>query len=369
MGVAKKDSSLFSNYKRDKYIIFDDAASQGLSGTRPMPRSPFPDGWYFVEKLDKLRKRRLIEKVWMGQEIVAWCDDQGSYCVAKAFCPHMGSHLGPSTGGQIKDGCLVCPFHGFQYNIRGECVATPGAPPPTSARLILFGVVEIAGVLLAWWSSEGKPPSFQLPPVDQTGWSTPRTQGFLLRTHPEFTCENAVDINHLAHVHGYYDHGPLGNVSVDGAHLESVFEFKRKVSVLGIGGLKIDAKAVTHLYGLGYSFVEIHERGLDMFTRLWILVTPIDGVWMELVMVSQVQQSKEQKGPVFLRLGFLPSKLRASVLTRVSLKRQIHDVKQDLLIWSHKSQVDRPILNRLDGEIMTYRRYCRQFYPEVEETG
>lgn len=45
---------------------------------------------------------------------VAWCDDEGRVCVAGAFCPHLGSHMGPTVGGLVRDGCLVCPFHGFQ---------------------------------------------------------------------------------------------------------------------------------------------------------------------------------------------------------------------------------------------------------------
>ena len=56
---------------------------------------PFPEGWYFVASREALRKAVLIQKTWMGKEIVAWCDDSGRVCVARAFCPHLGSSLGP----------------------------------------------------------------------------------------------------------------------------------------------------------------------------------------------------------------------------------------------------------------------------------
>ena len=35
--------------------------------------SPFPEGWYFVASRRELRKAGLIQKTWMGENIVAWC--------------------------------------------------------------------------------------------------------------------------------------------------------------------------------------------------------------------------------------------------------------------------------------------------------
>ena len=86
---------------------------------------PFPEGWYFVTGRESILKQNLIQKTWLGEEIVVWCDEQGTVCVADAFCPHMGSRLGPASGGEVRNGCLVCPFHGFEYDVTGQCVATP----------------------------------------------------------------------------------------------------------------------------------------------------------------------------------------------------------------------------------------------------
>ena len=73
---------------------------------------------------------RLIQKQWLGQDIVAWSDNEGTICVAQSVCPHLGSSLGPAAGGRVRDGHLVCPFHGFTYDVAGNCVATPYAEPP-----------------------------------------------------------------------------------------------------------------------------------------------------------------------------------------------------------------------------------------------
>ena len=51
-------------------------------------------------------------------------------------------------------------------------------------------------------------------------------------------------------------------------------------------------------------------------------------------------------------------------MNKIVSSLQVHDVKQDVVIWSRKQYVPRPRLVRSDGEVMKYRAYCAQFYPE-----
>ena len=169
----------------------------------PLP-SPFPEGWYFVASRKAIQKTRLIRRTWMGENVIAWCDEDGRICVAEAYCPHLGSDLGPAAGGRVRDGRLVCPFHGFEYDATGQCVATPYAPPPRAARLRVFETQEIAGLIFAWWGIDRREPQWHLPTdlSDQTGWS-----GFSICTlrfpgHPQETTENSVDLGHQRYVHG-----------------------------------------------------------------------------------------------------------------------------------------------------------------------
>ena len=326
------------------------------------PAGAFPEGWYFVSALASLRRQRLIEKVWLGQEIVAWCDEEGTVCVAEAYCAHLGSHLGPGVGGRVRRGCLVCPFHGFEYDVTGQCVATPGAAAPANARLKVFETQEIAGMLFAWWSPVGRSPQWRLPALEQDGWGGVGYRAFRLRSHPEYMAENAVDVNHLSHLHGYHETHPVGRVAVDGAHLRSAFDFKRRGRVAGLWAVETSVSAVVNLYGLGYSFVNIHERTIDVHARFWVLTTPVDGTRTDLLLACQLRPLARPKRAV-LGLRFLPVGLRTRLYTQFLLNGQARDVRQDLPIWSHRRYTPRPKLNRLDGEIMVFRRYCRQFYP------
>ena len=176
---------------------------------------PFPEGWYFLTDRKTVTAKKLLERTWMGEEIVIWCDAEGKVCVADAYCPHLGSHLGPRAGGKVRDGCLVCPFHGFEFNASGKCVATPLAPPPPNARLKLYETREIAGMIFAWWGHEGRPPQWRLPDVPQgPEWCGIGYRRLRFRGHPQETAENSVDIAHLRHVHDYDNVYPVGEVEV-----------------------------------------------------------------------------------------------------------------------------------------------------------
>ena len=152
---------------------------------------------------------------------------------------------------------------------------------------------------------------------------------------------------------------------MDGAYLRSDFEFRRKVKLAGLSFLT-DIAAKTHVWGVGYSFVEFHERVSGLCLRQWILATPVDYTHAEMVIVLQVRRWEPgQKWLAALLLKCLPT----SWLPRFFISRVKHDVRQDMTIWESKRYQPLPILSRADGEIMTYRKYCEQFYPEAEDAG
>ena len=324
---------------------------------------PFPEGWYFIATRETLLKEKLIEKTWMGEEIVAWCDDQGRVCVADAYCPHLGSHMGPSVGGSLRDGCLVCPFHGFTFDTTGQCVATPNAAAPKAAKLKLYETREILGMVFAWWGVGGRPPQWELPEEPEGGpkWGRVLTTTLRFRGHPQETTENSVDVEHLEYTHGYHDVESTA-FSIDGAYLKSSFDFKATRRVLGLFDIVADVSAVTHVHGLGFSFVEFHEKSIGMRSRLWVLATPVDGARVAVTLATQVREFR-RPGRFITGLGFLPVWLRHRVMGRLALSEERRYVLQDVVIWERKRYQSPPRLSRADGPIGKYRLYCRQFYP------
>ncbi len=340
-----------------------------LKHADPAMPSPFPEGWYLVASRRALARTGLIAKRWMGIEIVVWADDQGRICVAESYCPHLGAYLGPDGGGAVCGGRLVCPFHGFEFDTSGQCVATPYAAAPRSARLRIFETRELAGMIFAWWSIEGRAPQWGLPDrePEQDDWSPLEVRTLRFPGHPQETTENSVDLAHLRYVHGYDSVEP-DEVTVDGHRLLSRFRFRRECKIGPLTFMNVNIEATAHVYGLGYSFVEVHLREFGLDSRLWVLATPVDGEQIDLSMVSQVPEISSPKRRAAI-LKLLPLRWRARLLNKFFVLLQQHDVQQDLTIWRRKRYRPFPRLCRSDGEITTYRKYCAQFYPAVESSN
>ena len=328
--------------------------------------SPFPEGWYFVASRKAVQKAGLIQKTWMGENIVIWRNDDGRICVAEAVCPHLGADLGPAAGGQVCDGRLVCPFHGYEFDTTGQCVATPFAPAPKTARLRVFETHDVHGLIFAWWGIDGRPPQWTLPtePLEQEGWCDYEITTLRFPGHPQETTENSVDLAHLRYVHGYGNVDRPERMIVDGHRLLSRFSFKRARTIARVASLTFSVSADTHIYGLGYSFVDIREHSIGMNMRLWVLATPVDGRLIDMTLVSQVREIRKPKR-LIVGLGFLPPRFRAPLINRFMAQQQKEDVLQDVVIWGRKQYTSRPRLCRSDGEIMPFRYYCAQFYPET----
>jgi len=331
---------------------------------------PFPEGWYLVTTREALCGENPIEKTWLGEEIVAWRDRRGRVCVADAYCPHLGSHMGPTVGGIVRDGCLVCPFHGFEFDTTGKCVATPNAPAPKAAKLKVYETREVLGMVFAWWGSGGRPVQWELPDDPATGarWSRLRSCTLRFRGHPQETTENSVDVEHLGYTHGYDDVEPAASLAIDGAYLKSCFDFTNVRRIAGLVDIVSEISAVTHVHGLGYSFVEFREKTIGMDARLWVLSTPVDGTSVELTLVTQVREIRKP-GRFVTGLGFLPVRLRHRLMSRLLLAEEKRYVMQDVVIWERKRYRSPPRLCRTDGPIGKYRLYCRQFYPELRSAA
>ena len=90
--------------------------------------SPFPESWYFVTSRKALQKAKLIRKTWTGENIVAWCDDDGRVCVAEAYCPHLDSYLGTPAGGGFAAAASSVPYMAMSTM---QPASAPPLPMPT----------------------------------------------------------------------------------------------------------------------------------------------------------------------------------------------------------------------------------------------
>ncbi|MUG91834.1 Rieske 2Fe-2S domain-containing protein [Scytonema sp. UIC 10036] len=155
--------------------------------------------WYVAMPTKELGKKpKAIEL--FGQSLVAWRDEKGNPVIMDRFCSHMGASL---AIGEIKEGCLQCPFHHWRYDNSGKCVSIPeiDSIPPT-ARQAIYITEERYGYIWIWYGTQT--PLFPMPefPVaDDKQHYMPLYFTFNTKTTVLRILENAYDYRHSVTVH------------------------------------------------------------------------------------------------------------------------------------------------------------------------
>ncbi len=97
------------------------------------------DGFVDIGQVDAIPEKRAIV-VALGAERVAVFRYEGKVSAISNVCRHQGGPLGE---GRIIDGCVTCPWHGYQY--LPECGA---APPPFTEKVPTFRTQVVGGRVL-----------------------------------------------------------------------------------------------------------------------------------------------------------------------------------------------------------------------------
>lgn len=88
-----------------------------------------------------------------GERIAVFRDGEKIYAVANA-CRHQGGPLGE---GRIIGGCIVCPWHGFQYRPEDGC-----SPPPYGEKIATYRTRIVNGRV--WVAPAPQPPGTAMAP-------------------------------------------------------------------------------------------------------------------------------------------------------------------------------------------------------------
>ena len=117
--------------------------------------------WQPAALVDELSGNRPVKPVrLLGEDLVAFKDDKGRYGLIGRHCPHRGTDL---AYGRLEDGGLRCAFHGWLFDVNGQCLQTPAEPDNSNLcaniRQKSYPVVERSGILFAYLGA-GEPPAF-----------------------------------------------------------------------------------------------------------------------------------------------------------------------------------------------------------------
>lgn len=137
----------------------------------------------------------------LGEDLVLFRDDKGRLGLLGLHCSHRGADL---SYGRVEDGGLRCIYHGWLYDIYGNCLDQPGEPDGGrnrgSIRHVAYACQERAGVIFAYMGP-GEPPS--LPKYE----FLPASKDHVVASKLYHECnylqgtEGSADVIHLSFLH------------------------------------------------------------------------------------------------------------------------------------------------------------------------
>jgi phenylpropionate dioxygenase-like ring-hydroxylating dioxygenase large terminal subunit len=147
----------------------------------------------------------------LSERLLAFRDTQGRYGLIDEFCAHRGVSL---WFGRNEQNGLRCPYHGWKYDITGQCVEVPSEPAESGyckrIKLKSYPLVERGGIL---WTYMGAPE--RQPPLPEFEIALVRPeQRYLAKRLQESNwlqaLEGGIDSSHVSWLHrGELNSDPL----------------------------------------------------------------------------------------------------------------------------------------------------------------
>lgn len=145
---------------------------------------------------DPLRVRLL------GEDLIAFRDTLGRVGLLGANCPHRGA---PLFFGRNEECGLRCVYHGWKFDVTGQCVDQPNEPPASNfkdkIRHTAYPCVERGGVIWAYLGTVSPPP-----PLPALEWLDVPDTHRLLAKRMQFcnwaqALEGEIDQSHVSFAH------------------------------------------------------------------------------------------------------------------------------------------------------------------------
>jgi phthalate 4,5-dioxygenase len=138
----------------------------------------------------------------LSERLLAFRDTEGRYGLIDEFCAHRGVSL---WFGRNEDCGLRCAYHGWKYDVTGQCIDVPSEPDESGfvnkIKLKSYPLIDRGGIL---WTYMGPPES--APPLPEWEFITvPRAQTMTTKRFQESNwlqaMEGGIDSSHVPFLH------------------------------------------------------------------------------------------------------------------------------------------------------------------------
>ena len=195
---------LEQSFKPDaRSTILDAAGSLAKNNTNGLHsglelEEPLKDHWFAVQFSSKLEENMMIPFDLFGEPWVLFRDENGMAACVKDECAHRAC---PISSGQVIDGQVACPYHGWQYDKEGRCTTMPSTRMCSGIKVKALPVVEADGLVWVWPGNGdpvGSPEGLGAPPEGfkihaEIEVEVPVEHGLLI--------ENLLDLAHAPFTH------------------------------------------------------------------------------------------------------------------------------------------------------------------------
>jgi 5,5'-dehydrodivanillate O-demethylase len=214
--------------------------------------------WHPVAARAQLAERKVMPIRIFGEDLTLFLDEQGRVGLVGDRCAHRLVKL--ECGFTTEKG-IKCPYHGWTFDTKGQCVDQPGEPSARfkeNVRIKSYPVEELSGLIFAYL---GPLPAPLLPRWDRLVKDNSfRVIGFIKIPCNWLQCmENTPDPVHGTFLHGHFFQNWLEKNGVDDPHLHALAK-------------GFATPVIKHEYSIG-------ELGID---RRWLLEgqDPTKGSWV-----------------------------------------------------------------------------------------
>ncbi|MGE0628334.1 MAG: Rieske 2Fe-2S domain-containing protein [Hyphomicrobiaceae bacterium] len=162
--------------------------------------------WHPAALSEELASERPVVPVrLLGQNLVLFRDDKGRLGLIDRDCPHRGADL---AFGRLEDGGLRCVFHGWLFDVTGQCIEMPAEPASSRfcelMRQKSYPVQERNGIVFAYLG-EGEPPA--VPALDC--FAAPDAYTFAFKGLWECNWLQALEVGldpaHASYLHRFFE--------------------------------------------------------------------------------------------------------------------------------------------------------------------
>ncbi|KAF2363506.1 Rieske [2Fe-2S] iron-sulfur domain [Trinorchestia longiramus] len=346
----------------------------------------YPNGWFAIIESRNLKPGEVQQAQVLGETIAVFRGKSGAVWAVDAYCPHLGANM--AAGGAVRDDCLECPFHGWQFRgCDGVCTVIPYAKKvPDVAKVRYWETHETNGFVFVWHDAEDQRPHWRVPELPEVASGQWRYRGrtehhvlahiqvplldwgenahsATVTRHMEIP-ENGADIAHLGHLHvpsvfkgadlfsvfannklldvaKHEWHGSWTALEGENAHTATVsieHTFRLTPGSLKLFNMTVEAQQI------GPGLVHLH---LDTSLGRGVLV-----------------QTVTPTGPLSQKIThhLYSSSTFLAPFAKFVLHSEACHLERDIMIWNSKQYLQRPLLVAEDKLIKRFRKWYQQFY-------